>query len=257
MVQLENDYTGADFSANIKAMNPSLLEGTLTGIFIGSYLQSITPRLALGLEAIWQRPAGGQGPETAISYAGRYKGSDWILSAQVLAQGGIQASYWKRLTDRAEAGVDMNLQFLGLSGAAGPMMGGMRNEGTATLGAKYDFRTATFRGQIDSTGKVSCVLEKRISQPVQVTFAGEMDHFKVRKSHLQCTHVAKFSSEHGQSRTGHQPRKRRRRVYGTARENEWCRIRLDATAFLKRLQIPILQCYSTYLNVPHLVLGLD
>lgn len=179
MVQLENDYTGADFSANIKAMNPSFLEGSLTGIFIGSYLQSITPRLALGLEAIWQRPGGGQGPETAISYAGRYRGSDWIFSAQVLAQGGIQTSYWKRLSDRVEAGVDVNLQFLGLSGAPAAMMGGMKNEGITTLGAKYDFRTSTFRGQVDSTGKVACVLEKRVSQPVMVTFAGELDHFKV------------------------------------------------------------------------------
>lgn len=33
---LENDYVGDDFTAQIKAMNPSVLDGPLTGIFIGS-----------------------------------------------------------------------------------------------------------------------------------------------------------------------------------------------------------------------------
>ncbi|MBE7180697.1 MAG: hypothetical protein INR71_05730, partial [Terriglobus roseus] len=49
MCSIENDYTGADFSASVKAMNPSVLEGGLTGIFVGSYLQAVTPRLALGM----------------------------------------------------------------------------------------------------------------------------------------------------------------------------------------------------------------
>lgn len=152
----------------------------MTGIFIGSYLQSVTPRLALGLEAMWQRPAGSEGPQSFIAYAGRYKASDWILSGQLLAQGGIQTSFWKRLSDKVEAGVDLNLQFLGLSGGGGGMMGGMpENDGTATLGAKYEFRTAVFRGQVDSKGKVSCLLEKRVSPPVAMTFAAELDHSKV------------------------------------------------------------------------------
>jgi mitochondrial import receptor subunit TOM40 len=184
MVQLEADYVGADFTTNVKAMNPSILEGATTGIFIGSYLQAVTPRLSLGLEAVWQRAAGNEGPQTAVSYAARYRGSDWIASAQLLAQGGVQTTYWKRLSDKVEAGVDINLQFLGLSGSQG-MMGGPENEGITTLGAKYDFRTSTFRGQVDSKGKVSCVLDKRISPPVMVTFAGELDHAKVC-NHYEC-----------------------------------------------------------------------
>jgi len=183
MVSLENDWTGEDFSASLKAMNPSLLEGGLTGIFVGSYLQSVTPRLSLGLEGIWQRAGAGQGPDAVMSYAARYRGSDWILSGNLLAQGGIQTSFWKRLSDKVEAGVDLNLQLLGLAGGAGGMMmGGPRNDGSATLGAKYEFRSSIFRGQVDSAGKVSCVLEKAISPPVRVTFAGELDHVKVRPS---------------------------------------------------------------------------
>ncbi|KAI9808681.1 MAG: hypothetical protein M1825_003833 [Sarcosagium campestre] len=180
MVQIDNDYTGRDFTATLKSLNPSLLDGGLTGILVGSYLQAVTPGLALGLEAIWQRQALNTGPELAVSYCARYKGNDWIASAQLLAQGAINASYWRRISDKAEAGVDWNLQMMG-GGRRGGLMGAdSGKEGNATIGAKYDFRASTFRAQIDSSGRLSCLLEKRIAPAVQVTFAGDMDHFKVR-----------------------------------------------------------------------------
>jgi len=182
MLQVDNDYTGKDFTASLKSINPSVLEGGLTGIFIASYLQSVTPSLAVGLEAIWQRAAVNTGPETALSYSAKYKGNDWIASAQLLAQGAISTSYWRRLTDKVEAGVDLNLQFAPGMGARGGglMGGGMRKEATTTLGAKYDFRASTFRAQVDSSGRLSCLLEKRVLPLVQLTFAGELDQFKVR-----------------------------------------------------------------------------
>lgn len=185
MAQFDNEYTGNDFTASIKAINPSAIDGGLTGIFIGSYLQSVTPSLALGLEAIWQRAALNQGPETAMSYCAKYKGSDWIATAQLQAQGAISTSYWRKLTDKVEVGVDCNLQFAGLSGAG--MMGGpVRKEGVTTLGAKYDFRMSTFRAQVDSTGKLSCLLEKVVAPVVRMTFASEMDHVKVCNTNSIC-----------------------------------------------------------------------
>ncbi|TKA29227.1 hypothetical protein B0A50_03737 [Salinomyces thailandicus] len=174
-VSLEQDYTGDDFTASLKSINPSVLEGGLTGMFIGSYLQAVTPRLSLGLEGVYQRPGGGMGPEAAVSYAGRYKGDDWIASAQLLTQGGLQGSYWRKLTDKVETGVDVNLQF---AGGANAMMGGPSREGSATLGAKYEFARSIFRAQVDSKGKIGCLLDKVIAPPVRVTFAGEMDHVK-------------------------------------------------------------------------------
>ncbi|KAK1149942.1 translocase of outer mitochondrial membrane [Aspergillus melleus] len=176
LMQIDNDYTGDDFSASLKAFNPSLLDGGLTGIFVGSYLQSITPSLALGFEAIWQRQAMNARPETALSYSARYKTSDWIASAQLQAQGTFTASYWRKLSERVEAGVDMNLQFA--PNAAAIMMGGPSRDGTTSIGAKYDFRASTFRAQVDSAGKVSCLLEKRIAMPIALTFAGEIDQAK-------------------------------------------------------------------------------
>lgn len=176
LLQLDNDYTGKDFSASIKSLNPSILDGGLTGIFIGSYLQSLTPALALGVEAVWQRQAMNARPETAVSYCGRYQGSDWVASAQLQAQGAINTSFWKKLSDKVEAGVDMNLAFAAPMG----MMGPMRKEGTTAIGIKYDFRASSFRAQVDSAGKLSCLLEKRIAPPVSLTFAGEIDQVKVR-----------------------------------------------------------------------------
>jgi mitochondrial import receptor subunit TOM40 len=177
-VSIEQDYTGDDFTASLKSINPSILEGELTGMFILSYLQSVTPRLSLGMESVLQRPGSGMGPEAAVSYAGRYKGDDWTASAQLLTQGSVQLSYWRQLMDKVETGVDVNLQFAGLSGA-NAMMGGARKEGVATLGTKYEFSRSVFRAQIDSQGKLGCLLEKVVAPPVRLTFAGELDHVKV------------------------------------------------------------------------------
>lgn len=179
MVQFEHEYSGNDFSASLKMLNPSFLEGGLTGIYIGSYLQSVTPRLALGLETLWQRPALTQGPETAISYCARYKAQDWVATAQLqAAMGTLNTSYWRRLSDKVQAGVDLSL---GLVPAAGGVMGGgLQKEGVTTIGAKYDFRMSTFRAQVDSKGKLSCLLEKRVAPPVMMTLAADIDHFSVR-----------------------------------------------------------------------------
>ncbi|KAJ9612334.1 translocase of outer mitochondrial membrane [Cladophialophora chaetospira] len=176
MVQIENEYTGDDFSASVKGLSPSIMEGGLTGIFIGSYLQSVTPRLSLGLEGVWQRPAMNNKPETALSYCARYRGTDWIASAQWLSQGSFGASYWRRLTDKVEAGVDCQLQFAPGFGAG--MFGGVRKEGTTTVGVKYNFSNSVYRAQVDSAGKFGVVLERRVAPPVTLTFAAEIDQWK-------------------------------------------------------------------------------
>lgn len=175
MAQFEHEYMGNDFSANLKMLNPSFLQGGMTGIFIGSYLQSVTPKLALGLETVWQRPSLGQGPETAVSYCARYKAADWVATAQLqAAMGTLNTSFWKKISDRVQAGVDLTL---GLVPSAGMMGGGLQKEGVTALGVKYDFRMSTFRAQADSNGKLSCLLEKRVAPPVMLTFAADIDHF--------------------------------------------------------------------------------
>jgi mitochondrial import receptor subunit TOM40 len=177
MAHLEHEYTGDDFTASIKMLNPSFLEGGLTGIYIGSYLQSVTPKLALGMETLYQRPGLSQGPECVVSYCARYKSNDWVATANLqAAMGTFNTSYWRRISDKVQAGVDLSLGLVP-SAAAGLMGGGVQKEGITTVGAKYDFRMSTFRAQVDSKGKLSCVLEKRVAAPVMMTFAADIDHF--------------------------------------------------------------------------------
>jgi mitochondrial import receptor subunit TOM40 len=177
---VEGDYTGSDFTTSIKAINPSLLEGGFTGMVTGEYLQSITSRLSLGINALWQRQGMNSGPETMLTYAGRYKTKDWIASARFLSMGALQTSYWRRVGDKVEAGVDLNLSFM--PGQAGGMMGGGQAEGVATFGTKHEFRTSVVRTQVDSNGRIGCLMEKQVAPPVRVTFVGQIDHFKVRET---------------------------------------------------------------------------
>lgn len=217
MMQLEHEYTGSDFSASVKALNGSVLEGGLTGIIIGHYLQSVTPKLALGLEAVWQRQGLTQPPDSALSYVARYKSQDWVATAQLQAQGVINTSFWRRLSERVQAGVDMTLT---AAGGAQMMMGGPpQKEGLTTFGAKYDFRMSTFRAQIDTKGKLSCLLEKRVAAPVMMTFAAEVDHATVRFLPSQHTAQPKLTPATATSkdRRRYQPRVCRRGVPGAAR----------------------------------------
>jgi len=52
-------------------------------------------------------------------------------------------------------------------------------EGTATAGIKYEFRQSMFRAQIDSGGRLSAYLDRRILPNIGISFCGDIDHFKV------------------------------------------------------------------------------
>jgi len=154
------------------------LEGGLTGTVSSDYFQSITPRLSLGINAIWERASMTRGPDMIMTYGARYKGLDWIGSARFMPMLGlVQLSYWKKLVDKVEAGVNMELSLASPGGSA-TMMGPSGPEGQATIGMKYDFRGSVFRGQVDSNGKVACMWEKRLNPMVACTFVGSIDHFK-------------------------------------------------------------------------------
>ncbi|KAI1377438.1 eukaryotic porin/Tom40 [Hypoxylon crocopeplum] len=175
MASIEHEYTGSDFTSSVKMLNPSYLEGGLTGIYILSHLQSVTRKLALGLEAVWQRAALNQPPESVLSYCAKYKSDDWIATAHLHSQGALNATYWRRLSDKVQAGVDMTLQVV--PGQGGLMGAGLQSEGITAVGVKYDFRMSTFRAQVDSKGKLGCMLEKRVAPPVMMSFCADVDHF--------------------------------------------------------------------------------
>lgn len=166
-VQLEHDYQGSDHSANIKALNPSPSDGT--GIYIVNFLQSLTRNFALGVETIYQRPSVDM-EEASTGYMAKYTSDarDWIATAQMQGAGVLQATYWQKLSDKVDIAADLQLLAVG-----------QRREAVATLGSRWDFRMANFRAQVDSTGKVSALLEQRFTPIFGFTVAGEIDHFKV------------------------------------------------------------------------------
>ncbi|KAG7661127.1 TOM40 [[Candida] subhashii] len=180
MVQLEQDYQANDFSINVKTLNPSFLYGGFSGVAVASLLQSLTPKFAVGLEAMYSKQPVNP-PDTAVSYVARYNAEKWIASAQIQAQGALIASFWRKVSDHVEAGLETQVAAT-MKQVADPLMGTIGFEpvieGQTTIGAKYEYRTAVFRGQLDSNGKVSAFLEKRILPTVSVLFSGEIDQSK-------------------------------------------------------------------------------
>ena len=165
MVQLEQEVNGSDYSLNFKTMNANPLE--MTGLYMASYLQSVTQNLVVGSEIVLQRPTRDM-EETAMSLVGKYTGKDFIATAQFQGMGAIQASYYQRINEKVDFGVELNL-----------MAQGGRREAVATVGGKFDFRAATFRGQIDTTGRVSAVLEEKMAPGFSFLISGDLDHMKV------------------------------------------------------------------------------
>ncbi len=156
-----------DYSLNGKALNPWPTD--LTGIYIGSYLQSVTKNLALGVECLYQRPAP-EISELATSYIAKLSGTDknWIATANFQPAGILQATYWQKLSEKVDVAADLQV-------IAAPA----RRDAIATLGVKYDLRLATFRAQVDSGGKVSALLEQRFTPTFTFMLSGEIDHWKV------------------------------------------------------------------------------
>lgn len=182
MCQVEQDYHANDFSVNVKALNPSYLNGGFTGVAVASLLQSLSPKLAVGLEAMYSRQAVTLPPDSAVNYFARYNAGNWIATASLQAQGALVGTFWRKVTDKVEAGLETQLAAT-VKPIADPLMGTPIGyepvvEGQTTIGAKYEYRQSVFRGQLDSTGKVGVFMEKRVLPTVSILFSGEIDHSK-------------------------------------------------------------------------------
>jgi mitochondrial import receptor subunit TOM40 len=164
MLQVEQDRHGSDYSLNGKLVNPNPLENT--GIFLASYLQSVTRDLSIGSEILVQRPTPDM-EETATSFVAKYTQSNYIATLQSQGSGVIQATYFQKISEKVDFGVELTL-----------LLGGGRRDAVCTVGGKFDFRQATFRGQIDTTGRVSAVLEEKMAPGFSFLVSGDLDHMK-------------------------------------------------------------------------------
>lgn len=167
MFIFEQDYTGPDYALNLKALNPGLTDGS--GTYILGGMIAVSPRIALGVETILQRQYGVQ--ESAHGLKAKYTSAnkDWLATVEVTAQKAVSLGYWQRLAERVEAGAEL---------ALAPALAPQERKAVATVGCKYDYRLATFRGQVDSQGKVQAFFEQRINPMMAFLLSGEIDHWK-------------------------------------------------------------------------------
>jgi hypothetical protein len=107
MIQLEHDYLGLVYTLKSKAINPSVLDSS--DIYAGSYLQSVTKHLALGIETLYQWAAHDQ-TKMSLLYLAKLTGSDgkWIVMAQFQPIGVLQTTYWHKLSEKAT----VNFQYI-------------------------------------------------------------------------------------------------------------------------------------------------
>lgn len=168
VTQLTSDYKGKDYVASLTFGNPDVLNGS--GVIVGQYLHSVTKRLAIGTELLYQYGPNVPGYQIAVhTLAGRYAGDNYQVSTSLTPMaGGLHVCYYQKANESLQIGVELE--------------GSLRTqECTATLGYQLELPKAnlTFRGQFDSNWCVGAVMEKKLP-PLPFTFAlsGFANHVK-------------------------------------------------------------------------------
>lgn len=180
----DHEIKGQDWAGSISLANPSPID--FSGVYGYSHLQSITKRLAIGAQAQYiNLPHRPDITGLTVNWKARYANihQDQPVSGDHIAtlewpapQQGIALSYWQYLGEKVEAGTELLL---------GPDQekpsGGSISSASATVGLKFDYRLATYRGQISSDGKIMAHLEQRLNPLMSFTLCGEIDQWKVSR----------------------------------------------------------------------------
>jgi mitochondrial import receptor subunit TOM40 len=163
-LQLSTEYSGSDYSCSIKTANPSLTEGT--GVIMADYLQSLTPKLAVGCESIYQHAGPGMG-EAMMSLVGRYQTEKGVFCANLQQMGVAQLSYHHKVNEKIELGTEIQL-----------VTAGGRRDALTTIGGKFEFTQGCVRAQVDSTLRVAVLIEERLTPFLSFLVSGDLDHMK-------------------------------------------------------------------------------
>jgi len=151
---VEADYKGTDFHLQAKWLNP--------GSYGLSYFQSVTKTLGLGFDIFYNYKQ-----RLAITTLG----GRWVRDKDVIAivgtYGHLTCSYAYRLSDRITLATELIFQ-LSQSGW----------ESSWNAGGECAMRMASFKGSINSAGKITGVLEQGVSDTSKVVICGELDHPK-------------------------------------------------------------------------------
>ncbi|XP_062895080.1 mitochondrial import receptor subunit TOM40 homolog [Mobula hypostoma] len=166
--QVDSEYRGEDYTATLTLGNPDILLGS--GIVVAHFLQSITPRLALGAELVYHRRPGEEG--AVMSVAGRYTGSNWIGTLTLNPAGG-HATYYHKANEQLQVGVELEASL-------------RMQETNVTFGYQLDLPKANllFKGSLDSNWVVGATLEKKlVPLPLTLALGAFLNH---RKNKFQC-----------------------------------------------------------------------
>ncbi|OUM65202.1 hypothetical protein PIROE2DRAFT_41901 [Piromyces sp. E2] len=176
VINLEHDHVGKDYAINVKLFNPNIVDNppnkntSTTGIFIASFLKSITKHLTVGAEYLLQKQTP-EMEESNISFVARYQGRFnehfnriYVFTATYQPANGVfNASYFYKLNHRLEMATELQALVNG------------RKEALCTAGFKLDTHYATIRGIIDSKGKIGTVLEEKLAPGFNFTVSINID----------------------------------------------------------------------------------
>jgi mitochondrial import receptor subunit TOM40 len=145
------DYRGEDFCSQLKLANG--------GIAALSYLQSVTPTIAIGGEGFYQGKSG----FSAITAAAKYANGTDIASITVASFGPVIASYMHRVNPRSAFATEIFID-------------GRSRDSHVSCGYRFDLTSSSVMGNIDSSGRISATVEERINPVLSFLLSGELDH---------------------------------------------------------------------------------
>ncbi|XP_017851788.2 mitochondrial import receptor subunit TOM40 homolog 1-like [Drosophila busckii] len=158
------DYFGDTFSCTCVLSNIDVQQRM--GVFVASYLQQLTPRLALGLDFIYQREDIVPGGQAALlSAVGRYQEGNKQWSA-MFSLNALELCYSQIYGENLGASVQLQVNIL------------KRQAISRLCYHCYMSRLCfSFRGGIDTRGVISAVCEKRLEPlPVVLELSAKMNH---------------------------------------------------------------------------------
>ncbi|KAM3373884.1 mitochondrial import receptor subunit TOM40-1 [Capsicum galapagoense] len=147
------DYKGKDYRTQFQFGNGAL--------FGASYIQSVTPHLALGGEVFWA----GQHRKSGIGYVARYNTNKMVATGQIASTGIVSLGYVQKVSEKVSLASDFMYDY-------------RSRDVTASVGYDYILRQCRLRGKIDSNGCVAAFLEERLNVGLNFILSAEIDHKK-------------------------------------------------------------------------------
>ncbi|KAF3644779.1 Mitochondrial import receptor subunit TOM40-1 [Capsicum annuum] len=147
------DYKGKDCRTQFQFGNGAL--------FGASYIQSVTPHLALGGEVFWA----GQHRKSGIGYVARYNTNKMVATGQIASTGIVSLGYVQKVSEKVSLASDFMYDY-------------RSRDVTASVGYDYILRQCRLRGKIDSNGCVAAFLEERLNMGLNFILSAEIDHKK-------------------------------------------------------------------------------